>query len=124
MKTPRIVRVWGKADTFDIEFTHIKGGVWSCQIPPDTKDGQYATEIHAINEYGETAYWTGILYMCGGVCHLEIIAQPYTFWFSVSSIDLSFAYCHPLVFKAVEGCLRLEEQNYEITIEKGCCHFV
>ena len=105
MSRSKIIRVWGKADSFDIEFVHIKGGIWSCQIPPDTKDGQYAAEIHAVNEYGETAYWTGILYMCGGVCHLEIMAQPFTFW--LSERRLSFV---------------VEEPNYAVIVKKGCEH--
>lgn len=107
MKKPRIVRVWGKADNFDIEFkkSEKSGGKWLCAIPPDTKDGQYATEIFGINEYGEKAYWTGILYMCGGVCHLEIMAQPFTFWLS----ERRFSFV-------------VEEPNYVIIIKKGCEH--
>lgn len=68
---PEVVRVWGKADGLDIEFEK-RGGKWLCLVPPDTKDGQYACEINAYNAAGKTAFYAGILYMCSGVCHLQI----------------------------------------------------
>ena len=58
MNRPKILRVWGRADGFDLEFKKT-GELWDCTVPPDTKDGQYAVEIHGINEFGQTAYWTG-----------------------------------------------------------------
>lgn len=122
MSRSKIIRVWGKADSFDIEFVHIKGDIWSCEIPPDTKDGQYAVEIQAVNEYGETAYWTGTLYMCGGVCHLEIIAQPYLFWISARSLELEVSCRSPLCFAPLPRIFAFCWQNYKITIKKGCGH--
>ena len=77
------VRVWGKADNFDIELTFIgytrdgTGELWQCEVSADVQDGQYACEIWAINEAGKTAYWTGILYMVNGVCHMEIHQSKY-----------------------------------------------
>lgn len=67
---------------FDIAFTNTGGTVWSCRVPPDLEDGAYATEIHAMNEFGQTAYWTGFLYMCNGVCHVEFHIPKYTVWYS------------------------------------------
>ena len=78
---PKITRVWGRADNLNIEFTCIDSAsdeeLWVCEVPPDTKDGQYACEIWAINEAGKTAYWTGILYMVNGVCQMEIHPSKY-----------------------------------------------
>lgn len=118
----KILRVWGKADSFDIEFEHKGGTRWICRVPPDTKDGQYATEIRAVNEFGETAYWTGILYMCGGVCHLEILSEPFTFWFSASRIDVT-AVCQELLHISEKmRAIVFGEPDFEIHIKKGCCH--
>lgn len=101
----KIIRVWGKADNFDIELSE-KGGRWVCTVPPDTADGQYAVELHAVNLFGETAYWTGTLYMCNGVCHLEIKEVPYVIMFSKNTDRLFFL-----------------EQSHEILIRKGCEHY-
>lgn len=77
MEKPEVIRVWGKADEIELEFSHAGGAEWKCSVPPDTVDGQYSTEIYAMNAAGEFAYWTGFLYMCNGVCHLEIHQSPY-----------------------------------------------
>lgn len=105
MNRPKILRVWGKADNLDIEFSK-EGERWACTVPPDTKDGQYAAEIHVINEFSQTAYWTGTLYMCNGVCHLEIKEVPYVIMFSKNTDRLFFL-----------------EQSHEIIIRKGCEHY-
>lgn len=72
MNLREVVRVWGYADNFELELTHKGGTKWETYVPPETKDGMYAVEIHAINRSGEKSYWNGVLYMCNGVCHLEI----------------------------------------------------
>ena len=77
----KITRVWGKADSFDIEFTYIGGTRWKASVPPDKNDGVYAVGIWAMNEYGEVAYWAGELFMCGGVCCLNIHQSAYQIWF-------------------------------------------
>lgn len=104
-KEYHITRVWGKADTFDIEFEYAGGTRWTCRVPPDTQDGQYAVEIWAINEFKETAYWTGELYMCGGVCHLELHESPYLIWIEPQEIAID-------IIKS--------KLNYVIEISKGC----
>lgn len=107
MSKSKIIRLWGRADNFDIEFTENEGGIWTCIVPPDTVDGQYACEIWAINEIGKYAYWTGILYMCNSVCHLEIHDSGYNITFFE-------------VLKEIEFC----PMQYEITLRKGCLHYV
>ena len=72
MERPAIVRLYGHADLFDIEFVNKGGARWECEVPPDVSDGVYAVERWAINAEGVTAYWTGELYMTNGVCHLVI----------------------------------------------------
>lgn len=100
-----VERVWGRADNFDIEFTHKGGTRWEASVPPDTKDGQYACEIWAINEFGKIAYWTGELYMCSGVCCLKVSAKPYKI--TVQKKEFNF------VFK---------KSGLIMIFEKGCLH--
>ena len=122
MGRPKVIRVWGNADSLSIEFTHVGGGIWQCQVPPDTKDGQYAAQISAINEFGETAYWTGILYMCSGVCCFKLFPKPFLLWFSEqSSIEFSERQSRLGSLKA-QNELEFEEAFYQIEIKKGCCH--
>lgn len=104
MDRPKIVRLYGRADNFELEFSHQGGTTWTCTVPPDTDDGIYAVELTAVNEYGESAYWTGELYMCKGVCHIEIMKNDFTFWFS------------PLSVLAVSSSVT------EIAVRKGCVH--
>ncbi len=91
-----IIRVWGKADNFEIEFTNTGGTAWECTVPPDLEDGQYAVEINAMNEHGETAYWTGILFMLQGTPCLHIKPPKYLIW--------------------------LKPQRYEIIMKERCCY--
>lgn len=83
-----IVRVWGRADEIDLVFRHISGNGWAVNVPPDLSDGQYACEIHAENNYGERAMWTGILYMSAGVCCLKINAQRYVLSLLPSALSM------------------------------------
>lgn len=100
---PQIIRVWGKADSFDIEFTRVGGTRWEASVPPDTNDGQYAVEIWAVNEFSEIAHWTGELYMCNGVCHLKFSKQPYQMWIKKKNYIFSF-----------------RKSGIDLIIEKGC----
>lgn len=124
MVKPKILRVWGKADSFDIEFTHEGGTRWKCSVPPDTKDGQYAVEIWAVNEFGELAYWTGELFMCNGVCCLRFDDSPYRIWVKLSSSEISN------LFESVGNRIQIHERQFsfhlnpliQIEVKKGCSH--
>ncbi|MBQ4347286.1 MAG: hypothetical protein IJC39_02425 [Firmicutes bacterium] len=70
-----VIRVWGRADSFDLEFTLLPNGIRQAIVPPDTKDGQYAVQIFAMNEAGQTGSWTGILYMSGGICDIRLMKK-------------------------------------------------
>ena len=83
-----VVRVWGKADTFDIEFTYDAGTLWHCSVPADLEDGVYACEIHALDSAGQHALWTGELYMVNGICHLSLCFDRFRFAFSKNGIEL------------------------------------
>lgn len=72
-----VVRLYGHADLFDIEFTNKGGTRWECEVPPDVSDGVYAVELWAIDSEGNSAYWTGELFMTNGVCHLSIHKPRY-----------------------------------------------
>lgn len=86
MERPKIVRLFGRADSFDIEFAHKGGITWGCTVPPDTGDGVYSVELTAVNELGETAFWTGELFMCGGACCMKIMRNDYVFWFAPQTV--------------------------------------
>lgn len=85
-----ITRVWGRADTFDIEFSERTDGKWYINIPPDLTDGQYAVELYAQNSYGERAYWTGILYMHNGRACLHFNKKSCTLWLRPLQCGLKF----------------------------------
>lgn len=122
MNKPRIIRVWGKADSFDIEFSKTEGGTWECSVPPDVSDGMYAVQIFAVNEFNEKASWSGFLYMCSGLCHLEITEKPFAFSVVQKGVELSAAvpcfgfrtFATGVDFEILGGT--------KIQIMKGCHH--
>ena len=67
-----ITRVYGKADNFELEFK-LDGGVWNAAVPADLSDGKYVCEFWAVDSYGYTSYYTGILYMFDGKAVLELV---------------------------------------------------
>lgn len=76
-----IVRLWGTADKFDIEFDkNPSTGLWDVTIPADLEDGHYVVELYAMNEYGETGYWTGVLFMYQGRPHIHIKPPRFVIW--------------------------------------------
>lgn len=77
MSKPKIKEVTGTADEFNLVFSKGEDGLWQCFVPPDTRDGMYAVTIKAVNVINETAFWSGFLYMCNGVCHLELRPERY-----------------------------------------------
>ncbi len=81
MRKGEIIRVWGKADSYDLVFSKGVDDSWNTAVPPDLTDGQYATEIHALDENGWVAIWSGILYMNGGKICLHMKENKYTFKF-------------------------------------------
>ena len=123
MVKPKILRVWGKADSFDIEFTYEGGTRWKCSVPPDTKDGQYAAEIWAVNEFGELAYWTGELFMVNGVCCLRFDDSSYRIWLktAATSIGKLTAQRREVRLRANAFTVRLLPET-TITGRKGCAH--
>ncbi len=97
----RVVRLFGKADNFDIEFSR-KGRVWKTDVPPDMTDGVYAVQLTAIDELGESAYWVGELFMCSGVCHLKIERQSTGCIFSAENYKLKTLPLHRAEFSVQE----------------------
>ncbi len=71
----KVVRVYGKADSFDIELSR-NGDVWEVDIPPDMTDGVYAVQLTAIDKNGDWAIWTGELFMVNGICCMKLKPSP------------------------------------------------
>lgn len=88
-----VVRVYGRADSFDIELTR-NGDKWEVDVPPDMTDGVYAVQLTAVNDAGETAHWVGELFMSGGVCCLRL--------------------------DEVKFRTKLSRKSYTISLSKGC----
>ena len=107
MANNAIVRVWGRADRYDLNFHKGVDGSWNTVVPPDLTDGQYATEIHAIDESNMVAIWTGILYMHNGRACLHLKKDKYTFWFKPQT---------EIVPKYDHGATK-----YEIEFKGVCC---
>lgn len=122
MNRPKIVRLYGEADSFDIEFTHKGGTIWTAKVPPDTDDGVYSVELTAVNELGETAYWTGELYMCGGVCHMEIKRSNFIFWFAPLSVVNIQSRCTSLSLAEEKTQLNILGGVTNLIVRKGCLH--
>lgn len=124
MSRAEILRVWGKADSFDLEFTHKGGTKWVCSVPPDTVDGHYAVEVWAINALGQTAHWTGELFMCNGVCHVELFSLPYQIWLTCSSPSVSFDRKTEVILTGFKSHYNVElEKLTDVILRKGCMHF-
>lgn len=88
-----VVRVYGRADSFDIELTK-NGGKWEVDVPPDLTDGAYAVQLTAVNDAGETAHWVGELFMVGGVCCLRLDEVRFRTKLSKKSYVVSFSKGH------------------------------
>lgn len=84
----RIVRVWGYADSFALEFSQVSPEDWEVNVPPDLSDGQYAVELHAMNAAGLLAMWTGILYMFDGRCRIVLRRERFMAWLYPACVSM------------------------------------
>lgn len=85
----KVIRVFGKADSYDIEFTP-KEGKWEVDVPPDMTDGVYACQLVAIDENDVHAFRVGELYMVKGVCCLKLREIPYRIFFTSREHTITF----------------------------------
>ena len=67
----RVVRVWGKADEYDIEMS-LTGDRWTASVPLNLEEGKYACQLFAQSLAGRIGVWTGFLYMSGGVARFDL----------------------------------------------------
>jgi hypothetical protein len=75
-----VTRVWGKADSFELVFSH-SGAFWQACVPADLEDGQYVTELYCIDDSGNMGYWTGILYICNSEnVRVRIVSDKFRLW--------------------------------------------
>ena len=98
----KIIRLWGTADKFEIEFNkNTSTGRWDVTIPADLEDGHYVVELYAMNEYGETGYWTGVLFMLQGRPHIHITPPKYVIWCRQT---WNISCCQTWSITAIERC--------------------
>lgn len=76
-----VIKVWGKADRFDIIFSNLGNDKWAATVPADLEDGQYIVELYCEDDSGSRAYWTGILYLSNGEnATVRIVADKFKLW--------------------------------------------
>lgn len=72
-----ITRVIGKANGFDIIFTHIQGARWETTVPSNLS-GEYVVEIFAENDSGNSAYVCKMLFIiCGHELQAYVLENGY-----------------------------------------------
>lgn len=83
-----VTRVWGKADSFELVFS-LSGAFWEAKVPADMDDGKYVVELFCIDDGGNTAYWTGILYLNKSAdVKVRIAADIVKLWFEVDHMRI------------------------------------
>lgn len=102
-----VKRVWGTADNIALEFKYLGRERWETTVPPDTKDGVYAVELWAINGAGELGYWAGELFMCSGVCCIEIEQSGFQIW--IKPRRLQFTPSERIQFIVRKGCTHVRK---------------
>ena len=83
-----IIRVWGVADSFTLEYSEGTDGRWNVSVPADLQDGQYAVEIFAQNRIGAIGFWAGILYMHRGKAVLHLFSKKYDLWLMPQTTEI------------------------------------
>lgn len=78
-----VTQVWGKADSFELVFSPLGSSNehWQAEVPADLEDGQYAVELYCCDDSGNTAYWTGMLYLNNSAAvRVQIIGDTFKLW--------------------------------------------
>jgi hypothetical protein len=78
-----VTRVWGKADSFELVFypSGDSWKAWEAKVPADLEDGQYIVELYCEDDGGNTAFWTGILYLNNSAnVKVRIVADKIKVW--------------------------------------------
>lgn len=73
-----ITAVTGSADGHALVLTPAGDG-WRATLPVDLADGQYVVTLTATDEAGNAADYRGVLYLCTGICRLELRPMPPAF---------------------------------------------
>lgn len=73
----KIVRVWGTADGYSLEFNHKKGDEWTSDVPIDMSDGKYICLFYALAENNRIGVWSGILYISNGFACLHLDVEKF-----------------------------------------------
>lgn len=114
---PAILRVWGNADSYELQYTRGADGRWRASVPPDMGDGQYAVEIHALDEAGYEGCWTGILYMRQGRVCIRLNSPRYCVRVRAGMIQAALQPDGRLVRLTQAGAYGAELQPERVTIE-------
>lgn len=122
-----IIRVWGRADNYELELKKSKDGSWNCYIPADMEDGTYAVELWAVDSAGKEAYWTGELFMSNGICHVSIYEPNYTILVddkdrATIQIDERTTFSFIVTKCVMNSSIWLITDMTRLEISKGCPH--
>jgi len=99
MDTNRILRVWGSADGYSLEFVYKGDNKWLANVPADLSDGQYVCIFYALKDNQKIGVWTGVLYISDGYSCIHIIEEKY---------EIEFA-------DSIELCISEDKYNVEYT---------
>jgi hypothetical protein len=56
-----IAYIFGRADNYDLIFEKNNAGQWQCTVPFE-RDGQYVVTLYAVDEAGNTSYYSKVLF--------------------------------------------------------------
>lgn len=120
MERPKIIRLYAKADRLELEFSHQGGTIWTAKVPPDTQDGIYAVELTALNEIGETAFWTGELRMCDGHCETQFESVDFVLWFLPFTSLETMCKCTDINVGTNSTKVDVLSDMTKLALKKGC----
>ena len=113
----RIVRVYGYCDDWQVEFSRVDEYRWSCQIPPDLTDGQYACQFYAVNDDDDIGFWCGVLYVSSGKICVTLSDDPISYIYVHESLTFS-------VETSEEPYIAVVQEDFEFCVEDETLIFV
>ncbi|MCR5781711.1 MAG: Ig-like domain repeat protein [Clostridia bacterium] len=119
----RIVRVYGTCDNWQVEFQNEGGdGLWTCAVPADMTDGQYACRFYAIDDDGDIGFWCGILYLSSGNVCFQLDEDPVRFTLIHETLIFTVL-DERVVFELIDEspAFILADESLIFKVVKECC---